>query len=464
MPQSTAGAFLDRPSRIPLCLNFSRQPTANNSFKSVNLLVKGQGVLVFKLNTNSSIHIKFNIVVDNSEKKICENAAEVNFFVEGKDATMCSCTRLEMTRKDTKPFCKAYPKVFVDEEPEANYWISLLCVPAGVDGDKSGVFFKYGVGEVRNKLAQVDEFLILKNPDKKSIISPTIHTVMLSENVDLVRYLRDPVVTDTPMNVVTTDEFTIKDADKGTCCVPASLTPVCQKLYNHVSGENFVLNTPDFKDFTRAIEHSIKDPKGWCYKTLKNKVSEFGSFQETYLRITVGRYHGESPGIPYVVEIWPPGHYSPIHNHANANAIIRVLYGGIHVSLYPMLSDYHTKPFLETDFYEEDVTWISPTLNQTHKLHNINTDGPTCITIQCYMYDAGDNVHYEYFDYEDGHEIDQFLPTSDADYLVFKETIKQEWEQHKESVKKALTGNVPVDAEKEKCDAAVSVDCSKTSL
>ncbi len=34
-------------------------------------------------------------------------------------------------------------------------------------------------------------------------------------------------------------------------------------------------------------------------------------------------------GIPFVLEIWPAGHSSPIHNHGNAYGIVRMLHGDI---------------------------------------------------------------------------------------------------------------------------------------
>lgn len=34
-------------------------------------------------------------------------------------------------------------------------------------------------------------------------------------------------------------------------------------------------------------------------------------------------------GIPFVLEIWPAGHNSPIHNHGNAYGIVRMLHGDI---------------------------------------------------------------------------------------------------------------------------------------
>jgi predicted metal-dependent enzyme (double-stranded beta helix superfamily) len=144
----------------------------------------------------------------------------------------------------------------------------------------------------------------------------------------------------------------------------------------------------------------------------------------------MGVNNGDSPGQMLVMEIWPKGgHYSPIHSHANCEAIIRVLHGSINVHLYPYLCGQadEIEPFAVASFNQGDVTWISPTLNQIHKLHNISNEN-TCITIQCYEYDESDTKHYDYFDYiDDDGKIQQYEPDSDCDFIEFKRIIQQEW-------------------------------------
>ena len=197
-----------------------------------------------------------------------------------------------------------------------------------------------------------------------------------------------------------------------------------QRLYDCIY--KTTLNTPDFTDFAKAIDHSILTPGCWCHKKLKEKASEFGkpNINETYLRITLGRNNGESPGIPYVMEIWPVNHYSPIHSHGNCDAIIHVLRGKINVELYPCLES--TTPFANADFKKGEITWISPSLNQTHKLHNKGTK--TCITLQCYTYTDSDVIHYDYFDYiSDSGKIKQYTPDSDMDFIEFKKQMISEW-------------------------------------
>jgi predicted metal-dependent enzyme (double-stranded beta helix superfamily) len=124
------------------------------------------------------------------------------------------------------------------------------------------------------------------------------------------------------------------------------------------------------------------------------------------------------------MEIWPAGHFSPIHSHAGAEAVIRVLEGGINVSLFHFLSD--IEPFAVANFVKDHVMWISPTLNQIHQLRNIGKN--TCVTIQCYMYDENNDKHYDYFDYlDETGAIQQYEPDSDMDFIAFKELMREEW-------------------------------------
>lgn len=254
------------------------------------------------------------------------------------------------------------------------------------------------------------------------------------QNVNFVSIINDPVVSEVPLLVKNTNDLTMDDISKNTYLPHSFLNSTCQQLYDCVSGKKFVLNTPDFPDFAKAIEYSIATPGCWCNRKLIEKSTEFNpnvpNIEETYLRITLGKNSGESPGIPYVMEIWPCGHYSPVHSHAGASAIIRVLHGSINVKLYPFLSsdNHDINEFAEASFNKNDVTWITPDLNQTHQLKNKRSD-KTCITIQCYMYDQNNKKHYDYFDYKDVEgKIAQYEPDSDMEYSLFKKLMKKEWE------------------------------------
>lgn len=318
------------------------------------------------------------------------------------------------------------PGIGVDADPDCRYWFSIDC---------HSNTLRYGKGETRLATARLSHHLSQATGDNTYAWLHQVEHVAVSQPMRGVEVWRDPITTEPPLSVLPTDMIAMADVACNNATVPANLTPACQQLYANVAGRNFTLAAPDFPDFVAAIEASIRDPNGWCHKKLKEKADEFGKHneEETYLRITMGVNQGESPGIPYVMEIWPPGHYSPIHNHAQANAIIRVLSGAIQVRLFPMLSEHHQEPFLQRIFTQDDVTWISPGLNQTHQLINPHKDGPTCITIQCYMYDQQNTTHYEYFDYLSEGAIHQFTPNSDMGFMEFRATMKAEWEARQRS-------------------------------
>ena len=313
----------------------------------------------------------------------------------------------------------------------AYYWFSL---------DSQNQRFFAGVGEARIETAIYSYQYSPKTKEEHRSIKDfleSLTTVHYSSTIYMLRIIRDPITQIIPLIVKDIDQLTMSDIASATYMPIVNLPTICQKLYNCIAGEKFVLDTPDFPDFTQAIEYSIRTPGMWCYQKLLDKSREFNPDKpnpiETYLRITLGQNNGESPGIPYVMEIWPIGHYSPIHSHANGNAIIRVLNGEIHVSLFPFLcaEKESVPPFGSAVFKKGDITWITPTLNQTHQLKNLETNTYTCITIQCYMYNDTSNTHYDYFDYlDDNGEKQQYEPDSDMDFIEFKKKIKEEWNHY----------------------------------
>ncbi|MCY2980621.1 MAG: cysteine dioxygenase family protein [Planctomycetota bacterium] len=416
----------------------------------LRLMVKGQGVVFGRLSTDENRNNKngFEFRVDDRHLttdgpsgpcgdtkhgfrfRITADEIILEVWKDNKWENIC-----DKTTKIPLPDYKVQIRddAGLDSDSGCCYWLSI---------DSHNRVLRYGKGEVRlgTMLAE------LRYPDAPTDPAHTNSTDPFEwvGKVEFVSYLsdienvnfcplksfRDPVTTEPALYVLPVDAITMDDIAHNRATVAANLSETCQKLYHSVAGAKFQLNTPDFPNFSDAIEASIASPQGWCNKILAKKAGEFGQPNPdmTYLRITMGVNQGDSPGVPFVMEIWPPGHYSPVHNHAGANAIIRVLHGEITVNLYPMLSKSHLRPIGVAKFGKDDVTWISPDLNQTHQLRNTNVAGPTCITIQCYMYGEGDTEHYNYFDYlGDQGERDRFNPNSDMDYLSFKEQMKREW-------------------------------------
>jgi hypothetical protein len=374
--------------------------------------VHGQGIFIFNSKNKEKVVLRI-LTADKTKGLLIELTKD---FIKAFD----------VQNPDTKyidPKCKQG----LTEKAGAYYWISL---------DSQNLTLKVGVGEPR---PETSAYSYTFESLQKSFLEALI---CIEQNEDIIplRLVRDPITQSIPLRIKNTDDLTMDDIASGTILTSSSLSFSAKKLYDCISGKKFLLDTPDFPDFSRAIEHSIRTPGLWCYERLKQKANEFSKDKpfpdETYLRITLGQNNGESPGIPYVMEIWPVGHYSPVHNHGSANAIIRILSGQIHVSLFPYLcSDISgVDPFVSSDFKQGDITWISPTLNQVHQLKNLSTNKEACITIQCYMYEDTDSIHYDYFDYLDPkNAINQYDPDSDMEFLEFKKTIKREYLQRKEA-------------------------------
>lgn len=383
------------------------------SSKIEPLIVEGQGVFIFnhicKKNIKVYFYDKSNInglkVVISNSNVLVYNIKNNNCYKD--DNNICGFTKSE--------------GIF--------YWISL---------DSNNQTIYVGIGEPRLETIIYKfswNFDDKNNYKKNKLFLESLNKVRYNKFVtQKIKLLKNPIVNKVPLIVKNTEELSMNDIASNKYLPKSHLNNISQQLYDCISGPNFVLNDDDFPEFSQAIEYSIKTKGCWCYNKLKEKSREFDkdvpNIYETYLRITLGQNSGESPGIPYVMEIWPVGHYSPIHSHANSNAIIRVLNGSINVKLYPYLcnDEIGVKEFAETNFFLNDITWITPSLNQVHQLKNLETNTDTCITIQCYMYGNKNIKHYDYFDYINNNgNKQQYEPDSDMEFLKFKLKMKEEW-------------------------------------
>ena len=363
------------------------------------LIQKGQGVFVFSVDASA-----------------CSFVFSTADGTNGVQVDMTPTFTYAKFLQSNEPLLDLNNRSGITSNKGAYYWVSL---------DYNNHTLYAGVGEARIETAM---FRYRFPAGRRPFLESLTHISHLSPSVRPLRLLRDPVTHAIPLLVKDTHELTMHHIAAATYMPRANLSPVAQTLHACIAGPRFILDDKEFPHFSKAIEASIADPSGWCHQRLLAKANEFGPGKplETYLRITLNENNGESPGIPYVMEIWPPQHYSPVHNHAGANAIIRVLHGAIDVRLFPYLSP-DVESFGTKTFKKGDITWISPTLNQTHQLVNVDKM-QTCITIQCYMYDEKDRLHYDYFDYlDDKGETQQYEPDSDMDFIAFKELMLQEW-------------------------------------
>ena len=322
------------------------------------------------------------------------------------------------------------------DEGETTYWLSL---------DSKNRLLRYGKGYAQAQLTLLK--FKYPNGDNPEENDPEKLPFAWTKNLKYIAVIHGkisqpltyvlhpmPVVADISPRIVSNQAISIDELARGEVTIAENLSEGCQILYANVAGANIQLNTPDFPNFSDAINYSIMTEGCVCYQLLKAKEGEFGETNPrgTYLRITLGHNLGDSPGIPYVLEIWPGQNYSPIHNHSQADAVIKVLHGQIQsrwfAGLKPELMNYYDK----CDLHAGDVTWLSPDYYQTHQLFNPSPAGHMCATLQCYRYPDSDSEHYEYFDYlyeKDGSwQIGHFYPNSDMDFLAFKAQVKQEWQ------------------------------------
>ncbi|XP_063436741.1 uncharacterized protein LOC134718180 [Mytilus trossulus] len=247
---------------------------------------------------------------------------------------------------------------------------------------------------------------------------------------ELVEFEKDPFITNISPLVMDSSKVNLFYLDEGKYVFSASLPVACRELYENIKGccLNYSQDVTGVL-LSDAIRYSI-ETKGCILNTrLEEKASGFGKkdIKGTYLRITLGQLSGKSPGVPYVLEIWPKGHYSPVHNHGNANAIIKVLFGSIHFMIYNKhICATDSKPLKEFDAKKGDITWVDRNWYQTHKLVNKSND--FCATIQCYNYDPDDKTHWPYFDYISNNEnMAEFMPDSDFGFREMHENIVMEY-------------------------------------
>ena len=249
----------------------------------------------------------------------------------------------------------------------------------------------------------------------------------------MVEFDRSPLTCNWPPLVLDSSKVTLLDLDSNNYTFSASLPIACQELYQNVAHSGVCLDLPPGHEqckLSDAIRHSIESEGGILRKKLEEKAGKFGAKNKAYLRVTLGVSRGNSPGIPYVLEIWPKNHGSPIHSHGNSYAVIKVIHGGLTISIYNKhVKSENDKSLLDYDVKQGDVTWISPNWYQTHKLWNNTSD--YCITIQCYQYGDNDCHHWPYFSYITSKGMSEdFLPTSDFTFREMREEVLKEYQNY----------------------------------
>lgn len=398
------------------------------------LEVKGQGTVGFSCQAQKRFRILFRSGCSSLMVDIGESRTSFRFVTKGQiDMILCEVEKCDV---ETDPF--------LDTEREQIYWLSI---------DKNNNMIRFGKGEMVAELCELEfDFSHLREKNQLDWVSLldsfSIAGNFSKEELRKIKpiYRRLPVTTSAPPIIVARDQMNLSLIDSNEATVVNNLSTECMQLYNNIAGQNLTLNTPDFPDFSDAINWSIVTEGAVCHTRLQEKAMNLSNDRkkQTYLRITIGENLGDSPGAPYVLEIWPGQHFSPVHRHAECNAVIKVLHGSLSCRWFRSLQLEEKAPYQQGMLSAGQVTWLDPGQFQTHQLYNHNIAGNMCATIQCYKYSKTDFEHYEFFDYidEDAKQVCQFAPKSDWRYSDFKEQVRAEWEAYKSMTRSSRPGNV----------------------
>ncbi|KAF8960766.1 hypothetical protein BDZ97DRAFT_1760419 [Flammula alnicola] len=389
------------------------------------LEIKGQGTVSVK--TDSTIG--FHIVVQTEDPKLPNLYLDVTrdscVFSYGGLPSIDGGTLSSASRQPIPDECLAYPKGnssawLREDQGPYNHWLSI---------DLENGILRYGRGYCTASLVLLQAVFKTKR-------NASWFTLIRNGNGFLTEMVIDPfpLVRDLSPYVVKDRDITLDDLESGIVTVVANLP--------EASGPKIALDTPDFPDFSQAIERSVRTEGLLGHNLLLKKDTEFGEsnfgalicvsrLEQIWILMNDIMIIGNSPGIPYVLEIWPSGHSSPIHDHGDSFAVIKVLHGKIHAYYFDGLEkpgpNQQGSPAL---LMKDDVTWISNNNYQVHQLKNESDQ--LCCTIQCYQYGPSDKIHYEGFRYiANGKpklpDDEPFFPDSDMAFGEFKKAIKKEW-------------------------------------
>lgn len=405
----------------PLVLAEIPQPVPADDRYHVRLPLVGQGTVAFELgNFGSRPPESYRLrLLDEQHVKVAEVLVkDTSLIAELFDAE----GRVQKSMMREVP---AGMHLIRFDATSAFLWVSV---------DRAHRTLRVGHGYMmrRNELLALQEDA---PQDKKKERMRTVSTLLLDDAARVrsaPKVNRMPVVVDAPPAILDSQSITLENIARNEAISPVVLPEEAQLLHGSVAGRNIVLSPED----AAAINYSLDTPGKTLHDKLDSKRKEFGNDPKmVYIRVTIGPDEGDSPGSPFVLEIWPKGCHSPVHNHGGTVAVIKVLHGSIRVRWFnPLAEDKNSTPvcFDQQVFDKGDVTWITPEMYQTHQLENPRND-TMCATIQSYRYLDGDSLHYECFDWlppagsADEGKLQHFDPDSDFEYLQLLEIVRQEY-------------------------------------
>lgn len=223
----------------------SKYINLNNTkdIKSVQFIVSGQGVFVFSTSSNESCSFRILNKVEN-------DGFEITFL-----PNHILVNRIGML----DPLIDKNNKTGLISTKGAYFWFSI---------DSQNQRFYAGTGEARIETVIYEYSYKFENDDERKVSKQfleSLHHITLKEDIQPILLVRDPITASIPLIIKTKDEITMNTLASSLHMNKANLSITSQKLFDCIAGERFILNDDDF---SKAIEYSIINPDGWCYKTL----------------------------------------------------------------------------------------------------------------------------------------------------------------------------------------------------
>ncbi|OCK95068.1 putative cysteine dioxygenase Cdo1 [Cenococcum geophilum 1.58] len=136
----------------------------------------------------------------------------------------------------------------------------------------------------------------------------------------------------------------------------------------------------DPKELQSLMEEYVSNPSEWQKYAL-------GDPSRPYTRNLVDKGNGKSN---LLILVWTPGKGSPIHDHANAHCIMKVLKGSLKETLFSwpnqsVLNSGEPSPpkvKKETVYQENQVTYMSDQLG----LHQVTNPDPENVAVSLHLY------------------------------------------------------------------------------
>lgn len=349
------------------------------------LPLSGEGVVSVNIQSSTMFTIRIQPATgEKADKEDKEGYVEVEISPSG---AIFKAKKPSSEIKDKNRTAK--PREGLEAGKKVSYWFSF---------NRDDRVLKYGKGYIMEQTTLLThrfqekedpdpwEFIFRPDTAKEVVIIGTRadqtepNAQSLVDVEKLVSFYPHPLKHNWPPLVLDSSKATLDILSSNLFTLSASLPAICRELYENVSSPGVTLDWP-YKNprFSDVINYSLNTKGKILHMKWKEKEKneQFG-----YLRVNVGTDRGCSPGVPYVLEIWPPGVSSPIHSHGNAYAVEKVLYGAIKFTIYNKTWDKKEKQeeLMSFTAIQGDLSWMSPNWYQTHKLTN-ESKKLCCVTL-----------------------------------------------------------------------------------